>query len=78
MADSGEFFCVVGDIAAFTHFDASLAYLMATDKTGHKTKRADAMQDSAFRAAFDQAKALIRDCSVGSIDIDNPLELYGG
>src|SRR5438046_2019519 len=24
-----------------THFDASLAYLMATDKTGHKMKRAD-------------------------------------
>ena len=34
-----------------THFDASLAYLMATDKTGHKMKRADAMQDSAFRTA---------------------------
>jgi hypothetical protein len=59
-----------------THFDASLAYLMATDKTGHKMRRADAMQDSAFRTAFDQAKALLRDCSVAFIDIDNPLELY--
>jgi hypothetical protein len=59
-----------------THFDASLAYLMATDKTRHKMKRANAMQDPAFRMAFDQAKALLRDCSVAFIDIDNPLELY--
>jgi hypothetical protein len=59
-----------------THFDASLAYLMATDKTGHKMKRADAMQDPVFHTAFDQAKALIRDCSVAFIDIENPLELY--
>ena len=59
-----------------THFDASLAYLMATHKTGHKMKRADAMQDPAFRTAFDQAKALLRDCSVAFIDIENPLELY--
>ena len=59
-----------------THFDASLAYLMATDKTGHKMKRSDAMRDPAFHTAFDQAKALLRDCSVAFIDIDNPLELY--
>lgn|ERR1035441_6972775 len=43
-----------------THFDASLAYQMATEKTGHKMKRADAMQDTAFRTAFEQAKALLR------------------
>jgi len=59
-----------------THFDASLAYLMATDKTGHKMKRSDAMRDATFRTAFDEAKALLRDCSVAFIDIDNPLELY--
>lgn len=59
-----------------TYFDASLAYLMATDKTGHEMKRSDAMQDPAFRTAFDQAKALLRDCSVAFIDIDNPLEFY--
>jgi predicted GIY-YIG superfamily endonuclease len=59
-----------------THFDASLAYLMATEKTGHKMKRADAMQDAALRTAFDQAKALLRDCSVAFIEVDNPLELH--
>jgi hypothetical protein len=58
------------------HFDASLAYRMATDKTGHEMNRSDAMKDPAFRTAFDQAKALLRDGDVAFIDIDNPLELY--
>jgi hypothetical protein len=59
-----------------THYDASLAYQMATGKTGHAMKRADAMQDAAFQVAFNEAKALLRDCSVAFIQIDNPLELY--
>jgi predicted GIY-YIG superfamily endonuclease len=59
-----------------THYDASLAYQMATEKTGHEMKRADAMQDAAFRVAFDEAKALLRDCKAAFIEIDNPLELY--
>ena len=59
-----------------THFDASLAYLMATAKTGHDMKRSDAMQDAAFRIAFEKARALLRDCSVAFIEIENPLELY--
>jgi hypothetical protein len=33
------------------------------------------MQDPALRTAFDEAKALLRGCSVVFIDIDNPLEL---
>ncbi len=36
-----------------SHNDASLAYLMATKKTGHEMKREDAMKDASFRAAFD-------------------------
>jgi hypothetical protein len=59
-----------------THFDASLAYQMAREKTGHEMKRADAMQDPTFRLAFDEAKSLLRGCSVAFIEIDNPLELY--
>jgi GIY-YIG catalytic domain len=38
-----------------THFDASLAYLMATAKTGHDMKRSDAMQDAGSRIAFEKA-----------------------
>ena len=63
-------------VTGSTHFDASLAYRMATDKTGHEMKRSDAMQDPAFRTAFDQARGLLRDCCVAFIEIDNPLELY--
>jgi hypothetical protein len=59
-----------------THFDASLAYLMATEKTGHTMKRADAMKDPEFLRAFLEAQALLRNCSVAFIEIDNPLELY--
>lgn len=59
-----------------THFDASLAYLMAAANTGHEMKRSDAMQDPLVRGAFEKAKALLRDCSVAFIEIENPLELY--
>jgi hypothetical protein len=59
-----------------SHFDASLAYQMATGKTGHEMKRAEAMKDATFRKAFDEARALLKDCSVAFIEIVNPLELY--
>jgi|SRR5271166_4846635 len=62
-----------------THFDASLAYRMATNKTGHKghkMRRADAMQDPAFLDAFRDAQADIRAGSVAFIEILNPLELH--
>jgi hypothetical protein len=59
-----------------SHFDASLAYLMATTKTGHEMKRADAMRDMAFREAFNQAQSLLKNCEVAFIEISNPLELY--
>jgi hypothetical protein len=63
-------------VTGTTHFDASLAYRMATDKTGHEMKRAEAMKDAAFRTAFAEAQALLRDCSVAFVEIENPLELY--
>ena len=59
-----------------THFDASLAYLMATAKTGHDMSRSNAMKDTAFRMAFAKARALLRDCRVAFIEIENPLDLY--
>jgi hypothetical protein len=59
-----------------THFDASLAYLMAADRTALKMKRTDAMLDGNFRKAFDEAKDFLRACSVVFVEISNPLELY--
>ena len=63
-------------VTGTTHFDASLAYLMASSKTGHKMKREDAMKDAIFRTAFDEARSLLKDCTVAFIEIANPLELY--
>ena len=59
-----------------SHFDASLAYRMATSETGHTMKRAEAMTDQTFRRAFDEAKSLLRSCGVAFVEISNPLELY--
>src|ERR1035441_5196839 len=42
------------------HFSSNYTFGTGTEKTGHKMKRADAMQDTAFRTAFEQAKALLR------------------
>lgn len=63
-------------VTGTTHFDASLAYRMATDKTGHVMKRAEAMKDPAFRTAFAEAQALLRGCDVAFVEIENPPELY--
>jgi predicted GIY-YIG superfamily endonuclease len=59
-----------------TEFNATLAYRMANEKVPHEKTRREAMQDSAFRAAFNEAQALLRGCKVAFIEIANPLELY--
>lgn len=59
-----------------THFDASLAYRMANEKAPHGKTRGEAMLDPTFRAAFNDAQTLLRQCTVAFIEIVNPLELY--
>ena len=59
-----------------TEFNATLAYRMANEKVPHELTRKEAMQDPAFRAAFNEAQVLLRGCSVAFIEILNPLELY--
>jgi hypothetical protein len=49
---------------------------MAAKKTGHEMKRADAMKDTDFLRAFAEAQAVLRDCHVAFVEIENPLELY--
>ena len=63
---------VTGD----THFNASLAYGMAANKSPHKMTRDAAMADPEFRKHFDSARTLLQSSSVAFIEIDNPLELY--
>jgi len=59
-----------------THFDASLAHMMAKSKTGRSMGRAEAMTNQSFRQAFDEAQQLLRNCNVAFVEIGNPLELY--
>ncbi len=59
-----------------THYNASLAYSMASNKFPHKMTRDKAMADAKFRIQFDQAKLLLQNSTVAFIKIDNPLELY--
>src|SRR4051812_22016234 len=43
-----------------SHFDASLAYRIATHRTGHSMRRSDAMDDDKFRVEFEEAKKYLR------------------
>ena len=59
-----------------THFDASLAYAMACRCCEHSMRRAQAMADEKFLAAFEQERARIRAMDVAVVSIENPVELY--
>jgi predicted GIY-YIG superfamily endonuclease len=59
-----------------THSDASLAYAMACHCCEHSMRRAKAMADKVFLAAFEQERTRIRNMDVAVIEIDNPVELY--
>jgi hypothetical protein len=60
-----------------THFDASLAYLMASKRLPHKMRRKEAMNDAAFRSAFEAERNRLRSFDVAFIPISCPVELYG-
>ena len=60
-----------------THFDASLAYRIATRRRPHTMHRGKAMDDPAFRSAFEEAREFLRSLDAAFIEIDCPVELYG-
>lgn len=59
-----------------SHFDASLAYLIAQRRCPTKGKRSANMEKADFRVAFDEAQAYLRGLNVAADHIDNPLELH--
>lgn len=59
-----------------SHFDASLAYLIAQRRRPTKGKRSANMGNAAFRVAFDEAQVYLRGLNVAAVRIDNPLELH--
>jgi hypothetical protein len=58
-----------------THYDASLAYLIAKKKQPHSTHRAKAMVEPAFLAAFNEAQGFLRSLDVAFVEITCPVEL---
>lgn len=59
-----------------THFDASLAYRIATEKYSHGLQREAAMKNPAFRKEFERAKEYISSLKAAFIEIENDIELY--
>lgn len=59
-----------------THFDASLAYRIASARHPHNMTRSGAMADEHFQEHFAAAQDYLRGLNVAFIEIKNPLELY--
>lgn len=59
-----------------THFDASLAYRIASDQLPHKLTRSKAMEGDAFKKQFAASKSYLLGLDVAFVRIDNPLVLY--
>jgi hypothetical protein len=59
-----------------THYDASLAYRIASDNRPHNLKRSVVMQDLEFHAEFERAKDYLRSLRVAFVSIEDDIELY--
>ena len=59
-----------------THYDASLAYRIASENLTHSLQREAAMNDPAFKEEFRKAQDYLRSLNVAFIEIHNDLELY--
>jgi predicted GIY-YIG superfamily endonuclease len=59
-----------------THFDASLAYKMASAEYSHNFTRQKAMENEIFITEFNKAKKMIKGFNVAFVKIENPLVLY--
>jgi len=59
-----------------THYDASLAYRIASENKSHGLQREEAMKDPEFKNEFNRAKDYLKSLYVAFIEIENDLELY--
>ena len=59
-----------------THYDASLAYRIASENKAHGLQREAAMKDPEFKSEFNCAKEYLKSLHVAFIEIENDLELY--
>ncbi len=59
-----------------THYNASLAYRIATDRYAHGLQREAAMKDPVFIKEFEWAKEYIASLKVAFVEIENDIEIY--
>ena len=59
-----------------SHFDASLAYRIASEHYPHHMDREKAMTHPGFKEAFGKAKNYLKSLRVAFIEIENDLEVY--
>jgi len=59
-----------------SHYDASLAYRIACGTKRHSLTRRKAMQEKAFKGAFQKAKDRLRRMKVAFVEINDPVELH--
>jgi hypothetical protein len=59
-----------------THYDASLAYKMASEENSRFKSRKEAMANCDFRALFENKKAYLASLDTAFIEISNDLELH--
>jgi hypothetical protein len=58
-----------------SHFNASLAYLMASEERRHGMTRKDAMENPDFAQHFVAKRTYLRGLRVATVAISNPIEL---
>ncbi len=65
-------------VTGTTHFDATLAYRMASKKVRHGKTQAIAMKDRVFRQAFKSKQRFLKGCTAAFIEIPKrkAVELY--
>jgi predicted GIY-YIG superfamily endonuclease len=59
-----------------THFDASLAYRMATFNYSHDMSRGEAMENEDFLRFFEEARKRLSSMKVAFIEVKSDVELY--
>jgi hypothetical protein len=59
-----------------THYDATLAYRIASSRVAHGTTRSLAMMEPEFRAQFLYAQDWLKGLNVAFVEVGNAVELY--
>lgn len=63
-------------LTANNHFSGSLAYYIAKRQNDPGGTREQNMKDAAFRALFEDSQRRLEQCTIATVEIDNPAELH--